>query len=87
MWPAMRIPFSTRPGLVPAPMEPGARWRSDWPWVLGPPRKPWRFTTPAKPRPLDDPAHVYQVARLEDLAPTFWPTRHWLMSSTENSRR
>ena len=33
-------------------MEPGARWRSDCPWVFGPPANPWRFTVPAKPLPL-----------------------------------
>src|SRR5579863_6093022 len=27
--PAMRVPFRTRPGVVPEPMEPGARVRSD----------------------------------------------------------
>ena len=25
MWPAMRVPLKTRPGVVPEPMEPGAR--------------------------------------------------------------
>src|SRR5581483_5475066 len=55
MRPAMRMPLNTRPGVVPLPTEPGAPWRSDWPWVLGPPRKPWRFTTPAKPCPFEVP--------------------------------
>src|SRR5579859_5544540 len=27
--PAMRVPFKTRPGVVPEPIEPGARVRSD----------------------------------------------------------
>src|SRR6266545_603390 len=40
MRPAIRVPFSTRPGVVPAPIDPAARQRSDWPWVLGPPWKP-----------------------------------------------
>src|SRR4030042_2032463 len=39
MCPAMRNPLNTRPGDVVAPVEPGARWRSDCPWVLGPPAK------------------------------------------------
>ena len=52
MWPGMRLPLTTRPGNVPAPMEPGARSRSFWPWDLGPPAKLWRFITPWKPRPL-----------------------------------
>src|SRR5204863_8740331 len=52
MWPAIRMPLMTRPGVVPEPIEPGARQRSDWPWVFGPPWKPCRFMTPAKPLPL-----------------------------------
>src|ERR1035438_9270289 len=35
-------------------MEPGARWNID-PCVPSPPRKWWRFTRPAKPRPLLTP--------------------------------
>src|SRR5688572_18156948 len=31
MWPAIFMPFMTRPGVVPEPIEPGARQRSDWP--------------------------------------------------------
>ena len=31
MWPAIFIPLYTLPGVVPPPMEPGARARSDWP--------------------------------------------------------
>ncbi len=50
--PAIFLPGQTRPGVVPAPMEPGARIRSDWPWVAGPPEKPQRFITPVKPLPL-----------------------------------
>ena len=29
IWPGMRWPLSTLPGKVPAPIEPGARSRSD----------------------------------------------------------
>src|SRR5205823_1056925 len=39
MCPARRKPFIKRPGVVVAPLEPGARLRSDCPCVLGPPRK------------------------------------------------
>src|SRR6476646_9596424 len=41
----------TRDGSVPGLIEPGFRWRV-LPWVAGPPPKPWRCTTPWKPRPL-----------------------------------
>src|ERR1035437_7256694 len=51
MCPPMRMPGSTRDGKLDAPMDPGARWNIE-PWVSSPPLKWWRFTTPAKPRPL-----------------------------------
>ena len=35
-------------------MEPGARWNIE-PCVAAPPVKPWRFTTPWKPLPLETP--------------------------------
>src|SRR5690606_3507105 len=54
-WPGARVPGKVWPGVVPAPREPVARWRSDWPCVLGPPAKPWRRTAPEKPRPLETP--------------------------------
>ena len=62
MCPAIFWPFQTLPGVVPAPIEPGARWRSDWPCVFGPPWKPQRFTPPAKPRPFETPE-----------TSTYWP--------------
>ena len=40
-----------RDGSVPGPIEPGRRCFV-LPCVFGPPPKPWRFTTPWKPRPF-----------------------------------
>jgi hypothetical protein len=51
MWPAARMPFTTREGYELAPIEPGARWNIE-PCVAAPPRKLWRFTTPWNPWPL-----------------------------------
>ena len=53
--PDIFVPLKNLDGLEEAPMEPGARCRSDCPWVLGPPRKPYLFTTPITPYPLDIP--------------------------------
>jgi len=39
------------PGVWRWPMEPGARWESEFPWVFMPPAKLWRFMVPAKPLP------------------------------------
>src|SRR3989304_1958485 len=74
MCPAILSPLMTCPGLVPEPMDPGARWRSDWPWVLGPPEKWWGFTTPANPRPLQVVIPVFRF-RL-DLSDQARPSLH-----------
>src|SRR5579883_1896481 len=74
MCPAMRIPLKTRPGVVVAPIEPGARSRSAWPWVLGPPRKWWRLTTPAKPLPFDVPTTSTRSPGVNALTSIFSPT-------------
>ena len=74
MWPAMRVPLNTLPGVVPPPIEPGARCESE-PWVSGPRRKWWRLTVPEKPLPLLTPmtstmspsANMRHVQRLADL--------------------
>src|SRR3972149_895760 len=55
MRPAIFFPFKTLPGVVVCPIEPGALSLSDCPWVLGPPAKCQRLTTPAKPFPLEVP--------------------------------
>src|SRR5262249_62044690 len=47
MCPAIFWPLYTRPGVVPDPIDPGARCRSDWPCVFGPPWKFHRRTPPA----------------------------------------
>src|ERR1043165_134411 len=52
MWPGIFLPLMTREGSVAGPTEPGLRCLV-LPCVFGPPPKPWRFTTPWKPRPLD----------------------------------
>ena len=51
MWPDMRLPLNTRPGVWRWPMEPGARCDTELPWVFMPPAKLWRFMVPAKPLP------------------------------------
>ena len=56
MRPAMRTPFITRDASDELPKDPGARWRSCWPWDCWPtPWKPWRLTTPWKPLPFEVP--------------------------------
>src|SRR5437870_2056177 len=87
MWPAILTPLITRPGSVPAPMEPGARARSDWPCVFGPPRKPCRFMTPAKPWPFVAPETSTMSPGSKISQPTFLPTSQSPMSSTRSSRR
>src|SRR5207249_4723370 len=87
MWPAIFSPLITRPGSVPAPMEPGARAPSDSPWVFGPPWKPWRFMTPAKPWPLVAPETSTMSPGSKISQPTFLPTSHSPISSTRSSRR
>ena len=52
MWPDMRRPLNTRPGVWRWPIEPGERCESETPWVAGMPPKLWRFMTPAKPLPM-----------------------------------
>src|SRR6185369_1015152 len=44
MWPAIRMPFTTRDGYDEAPIEPGARWNIE-PCVARPPAKWCRLTT------------------------------------------
>ena len=51
-WPAMRRPFLMRPGNVPDETAPPCRNDSWLPWESLRVGKPWRFTTPVKPRPL-----------------------------------
>src|SRR3989338_4977559 len=65
MRPAMRIPLATRPPArpPPPPIEPGLRSECFWPCERGPPWKPWRLTTPWKPRPLE-------IAETVTLSPT-----------------
>src|SRR5581483_1001971 len=87
IWPAMRVPFRTRPGVVPAPEEPSARQRSDWPCVLGPPPNPWRRTTPAKPRPLETAATSTVSPTANTDTSSFWPTVRSASESTGTSRR
>ena len=44
---AIRIPLNTRDGKEEAPIDPGARRRLCWPWVVPPtPLNPCLFTTP-----------------------------------------
>ena len=47
MWPDMRLPGNTRPGVWRWPIEPGARWNTEAPCDAGPPAKLWRFMVPA----------------------------------------
>ena len=68
MWPAMRVPLNTRPGVVPEPIEPGARWRSDWPCVLGPPRKSVALHAALEALALGRARHVDIVALGEDMS-------------------
>ena len=65
--PAIFSPLKTLPGVVPPPMEPGARERSDCPCVRGPPPKPCRFIVPAKPRPLERPLTSTISPRLKNV--------------------
>src|SRR6266542_477625 len=55
MWPAMRRPLKTRPGVAQAPTEPGERCLRSVPCEAPRPLKPCRFITPAKPLPLETP--------------------------------
>jgi hypothetical protein len=87
MWPGIRFPLMTRDGLVPAPIEPGARWIRVAPCEARPPRKPWRFTTPWKPRPLVVPGHLHPGADLEGLDRHLSPTDGASPSPRGNSRR
>ena len=52
MRPAMRLPLNTRPGVVVAPIDPGALSRSDCPCVRGPPLNPYLLIALANPLPL-----------------------------------
>ena len=77
MWPDMRLPGNTRPGVWRWPIEPGrAVRRRESPWLAMPPAKLWRFMTPAialadrGAGDVDDLAYLEQVdlelgARLE----------------------
>ena len=67
MRPDIRMPLSTRPGVLQAPMEPGERWRSDWPCVAGPPRKLWRFMVPANPLAFARANHIHALTFGEDV--------------------
>ena len=58
MWPAIPRPRYTRPGVVPAPTEPGWRCESE-PWVSGPRWKWCRLIVPEKPLPLLIAGHVH----------------------------
>nr|BBA18260.1 50S ribosomal protein L3 [Heterosigma akashiwo]BBA18399.1 50S ribosomal protein L3 [Heterosigma akashiwo]BBA18538.1 50S ribosomal protein L3 [Heterosigma akashiwo]BBA18676.1 50S ribosomal protein L3 [Heterosigma akashiwo]BBA18815.1 50S ribosomal protein L3 [Heterosigma akashiwo] len=50
-WPAIFFPGKTRPGVVPAPIEPGKRWFFE-PCVIGPREKLYRFCKPENPFPI-----------------------------------
>ena len=52
MWPDMRLPGNTRPGVWRWPIEPGARCTTEAPCEAMPPAKLWRFIVPAKPLPI-----------------------------------
>ena len=56
----------TRPGVLPAPTEPGALWRSDWPCVLGPPRKLYLRTPTGESASLRLARYFYRLTRFED---------------------
>src|ERR1043165_6159813 len=73
MWPGIFLPLMTREGSVPGPTEPGLRCFV-LPCVFGPPPKPWRFTTPWKPRPLDVPVTFTNSPTLNTSTLTTSPT-------------
>ncbi len=52
MWPDIRLPGNTRPGVWRWPIEPGARCTTEAPCEAMPPAKLWRFIVPAKPLPM-----------------------------------
>src|SRR5690606_25844379 len=47
MWPAMRLPGNTRPGVCRWPIEPGARCDTELPWLASWELKLWRLIVPA----------------------------------------
>ena len=55
-------PLKTRPGLVLEPTEPGARYLSDWPWVLGPPLEMIAFNAAGKPLALGNADDINDVS-------------------------
>ena len=73
MWPGIFLPLITRDGSVPGPMEPGFRCRV-LPCEPGPPPKPWRFTTPWKPRPLVVPVTFTRAPCSKPSTVTLSPT-------------
>src|SRR3972149_1282746 len=72
----------TRPGSVPAPMEPAARGRAAWPRGggrvgrpvgLGPAVEAVALHHAREAATLGGPRYVHEVARLEDLAAHLLP--------------
>ena len=55
IWPDIFFPFQTLPGVWHWPIDPGALWDKELPWVAS---CIWKFhllTVPAKPFPFDTP--------------------------------
>ena len=67
MWPDMRLPWNTRPGVWRWPMEPGVRCDTETPCEAWWPAKLWRFMVPAKPLPMVVPVTSTIGAGLEEV--------------------
>ena len=85
MWPLIRVFLNTRPGVVPAPMEPGWRVLVE-PWVIGPRWKWWRLTVPVKPRPLLVPVTSTRSPAANWVTSTDCPGSKPSIESVRNSR-
>ncbi len=69
MWPDMRLPGNTRPGVWRWPIEPGARCDTESPCDAWPPAKWWRLIVPAKPLPIVVPvtSTIWPALKRSDL--------------------
>ena len=85
MWPAIFLPFQTRPGSWQAPVEPRARCVADTPCVARIPLKPCRFMPPWKPLPLEMPHTSTSCPGTKCPAPMTVPTGSSAEGSTRNS--